>query len=225
LSTILELQQIVADESRSIEDREAAAKHILTLQGQVDDGADIPDDDPDLARFLVDPDSEIARLFPRLVATDLAGAKRKLAQSRHEKSLLATAGNEALPIQQRIEAAVAWRSLRPAGNRWEALSDADLVEALSRHPHQDRLEQLSALVCDPTVPKKADWRAYLGDMWAAISEFNALRQKFPLRDAPVMLSMEGVANRVIKNNPTILNDATARGEVYAYAKELQGKAA
>jgi hypothetical protein len=33
-STIEELQKIVADESRSTEDREAAAQHILTLQGQ-----------------------------------------------------------------------------------------------------------------------------------------------------------------------------------------------
>ncbi|HKV92331.1 MAG TPA: hypothetical protein VJW20_07265 [Candidatus Angelobacter sp.] len=207
----------------SIETLQAELETLQTHKPNPGDSTGIADDDPELSRYLAEPDSEIAKLFPKLVATDLAGAKRKLAQSRHEKSLLATAANEALPIQQRIEAAVTWRSLRPAGNRWASLSEGDLVESLTPHPDHDRLEQLSKQVCNPVVTKK-DWHVYLGDMWAAISEFNALRQKFPLRDVPVTLSLEAVAGRVIKNSPAILDDPAARQEIYTYARDLQGRA-
>jgi hypothetical protein len=181
---------------------------------------DIADDDPELLKYLSHPDSEVAKLLPRFTATTIPEAKRAMARDLHQKRLLGTAGDEKLPIQQRIEAAVAWRALRPAGNRWATLSDSDLVEALSTHPHLPRLQELAAIVYDPVLPKEVGWQTYLQNQWAALSEFHALRHKYQLRDAPVVISLEAVAGRVIKNSPAILNDFSARQEVYAFAKEL-----
>lgn len=220
--TVEELQKVVADESRTSQERKQAAELILAIQGKIDEGVDIADDDPRLGAYLTDPNSETTKLFPGLCSTTIEQAKKSLVRDLRQKSLLATAGDELLPLPQRVEAAVAWRALRPAGNRWAHLSDTDLVESLSRHPHLDRLNELSAMVCNPAVPK-GDWRAYFQDQWAAISEFKTLREKYPLRDAPVAISMEAVAGRVIKNNPAMLADFNARQEVYGYAKELQEK--
>lgn len=183
---------------------------------------DIADDDPRLKAYLTDPNSETAKLFPQFCSFTIVDAKKAMARDLCQKGLLSTAGDEALPLPQRVEAAVAWRALRPVGNRWAHLSDADLVEGLSTHPHLDQLNELSALVCNPSVPKGVDWRVYIQDQWAAISEFKTLREKYPLRDAPVVISMEGVAGRVIKNSPAMLANFDAKQEVYAYAKELSG---
>jgi hypothetical protein len=221
--TIEELRNIVADENRTTEERKHAAELILAMQGKKDESAGIADDDPRLKAYLTDPNSETAKLFPSLCSTTVEQAKEAMARDLSQKQLLATAVDEALPLPQRVEAAVAWRSLRPAGNRWAHLSDTDLVEALSEHPQLTRLQELSALVCSPSVPK-GDWKAYVQDQWSAIAEFHELRQKFPLRDAPVIISLEAVAGRVIKNNPAVLSDFVARQEIYGYAKGLQGKA-
>lgn len=184
----------------------------------------ITNDDPELQKYLTDPNSETAKLFPQFCSFTIADAKKAMARDLHQKKLLATVSDEDLPIQMRIEAAVLWRSLRPAGNRWAALSDADLVETLSTHPQLDRLKQLSALVCDSEVPRNTDWRSYLNDMWAMIAEFNTLRQKHPLRDAPVMLALESVASGFIKNASRELRDNFDwRREIFDYVKILQGR--
>jgi hypothetical protein len=219
--TIEELRKIIADESRPTEEREAAARHILALQGE--QRTEISDTDPDLAKILHDPDSEMAKLCPGFFATTLPEAKGRLAQSRQEGALLCTVRNEHLPMFERITAAVIWRSRRPAGNVWERLTDADLVESLCVHPHLDRLNELHAHIYDPKVPK-GDWRSYLHGQWAAMEEFHGLRNQFPLRHAPVMLSLESVAGRIIKSSPPeIKDDFTARREIYDYARSLSGK--
>jgi hypothetical protein len=221
MRTIEELSKIVNDETRPTEEREAAARHILALQGE--QGTEISDADPDLARVLHDPDSEMAKLCPGFFATTLPEAKRRLAQSRQEGALLCTVRNEQLPMVERITAAVIWRSRRPAGNVWERLTDADLVESLCIHPHLARLNELSAYVSNPSVPK-GDWRSYLHDQWAALQEFDRLRGLYPLRTAPQILSSESVASKVIKNSPSELrDDFTARREIYDYARDLAAK--
>jgi hypothetical protein len=183
---------------------------------------DIADHDPDLKRYLVEPDSELARLFPKFVSTNLAGAKRLLAHARGIGTLLDTVRDETLHITVRVAAAAQWRAQRPAGNQWEGLSDADLVESLCVHPHAARLKELSAFICNPEVPPKVGYKQYLQDQWDAIQEFDKLRNEFPLRDvAAVAIRLEYVAARFIKNAPPeISQDFTARQVIYDYAKEL-----
>jgi hypothetical protein len=132
-STIEELQKVVSDETRSVEERQQAAELILKIQGQLNEADLISDDDPDLKRYLVEPDSELARLFPKFVSTNLAGAKRLLANARGIGTLLETVRDETLHDTERVAAAIRWRAGRPAGNRWEGLGDADLVESLCVH--------------------------------------------------------------------------------------------
>lgn len=183
----------------------------------------IADDDPDIDKYLVEPDSELARLLPKYVSTTVAGAKRLLAQARGIGTLLDTVRDETLHDTERVAAAVKWRAGRPAGNDWENLSDADLVESLCLHPHAARLKELSKSICDPVVPTKVDWRDYVKGQWAAIQEFNQLRGEYPLRQAgAAVIGLEYVAARVIKNSPPeIKDDHSARQAIYDYARDLE----
>jgi hypothetical protein len=122
-------------------------------------------------------------------------------------------------MEQRIVAALHWRSLLPVWNGWAPLNDRDLVESLSEHPQTERLTELSRLVCSSKLPKGGDWRAFLNSMWAAIQEFQELRDKYPLRYAPPIVSLECCARRCLWYTDSW--DTLARDEVLKYAAKLQ----
>jgi hypothetical protein len=234
-ATIKELQAVVADENRTEEEREAAARHILTLQGQpveiVPDITGIADDDPELPKFLFETASDIDRLFPGSVSTNLEGAKILLAKSRKQAALMAAVQDESLPIEERVEAAHQWGAdLAYGKEHWASLGDAELIERLSIHPHTKRLQELSAYVCDGfATPATGDWQQYLRNEWAAIKEFRKLRAEFPLRqvaqregifNSTIVIGIESVASRVIDNSPKDVSHGM-RARIYAYAKELE----
>jgi hypothetical protein len=232
-ATIKELQAVVADENRTEEEREAAARHILTLQGQpvAPDTTGIADDDPELPKFRVETASEIDRLFPQSVSTTLEGAKILLAKSRKQAALMAAVQDESLPLEERVEAARQWGAgLAYGKEHWASLGDAELIERLSIHPHTKRLQELSAYVCDSfATPATGDWQQYLRNQWAAIKEFKKLRAEFPLRqvaqregifNTTIVIGIEAVASKIISNSPKDVSHGM-RARIYAYAKELE----
>jgi hypothetical protein len=192
----------------------------------------IPDDDPELPKFMAETASYIDRLFPQSVAANLEGAKVLLAKSRNQNALMAVVQDESLPMEERLAAARQWEAGQAYGKEhWASLGDAELVERLSVHPHTKRLQELSAYVCDSfAVPASGDWQKYLRNQWSAIKEFRKLKEEFPLRqvasragifNSTIVIGLQAVASKVISNSAKDIQEHGARTTIYAYAKELE----
>ena len=104
MSTVLELQRVMADKARPTEEREAAARHILALREREADL--IPDDDPAVLRLMRTVGGEEWLLYwPEL-------ANRTLPEAKQIVRLHRIIGDETKAYRERAEAEAAVMAVR-----------------------------------------------------------------------------------------------------------------
>lgn len=170
----------------------------------------IQDDDPEVQECIrkttkarasmsdVFAQSSLDILFP----IGVADVKAKVASCRKLKRLEATILDESLPKEVRIRAAQEWKEHFGPRSNWNQYPNEELLQRLAPHPHRKRLEELHEFISYRPEPV-TDVEEYLKSRRAALAEFRALKNEYPLYDAPYLSFTEpGISYHAQNNGAT-----------------------